>query len=37
MIGRMPYRDLTLFDDWIDLSIRGIHTRIAQPEGYQNG
>ena len=37
MIGRIPYRDLALFDDWVDLNIRGIRTRIARPEGYHDG
>ena len=31
------FRNLALFDDWVDLNIRGIHTQIARLEGYQDG
>lgn len=31
------FRALALFEEWVDLNIRGIHTQIARLEGHQDG
>ena len=36
-VEAMDFRNLALFNDWVDLNIRGIHTQIARLEGYQDG